>query len=80
MKQKVGTTIDTAVYRRLRIHAAHKGRSVSDVIEESITSYLAVHEGSADDRMAAFERFTSRPLGISRAQLEMILEEDALEP
>ena len=79
VKKKIGTTIDTAVFRRLRIHAARKGRSVSDVIEESIASYLAVHEGSADDHMAAFERFTSRPFGLSRAQLELILEEDALE-
>jgi hypothetical protein len=79
MKQKIGTTINPAVYRRLRIYAASQGRSVSDIIEESISSYLTVHESSEDDRLGAFERFTSRPLDISRAQLEMILEENPLE-
>jgi plasmid stability protein len=79
MKKKIGTMIDDAVYRRLRVHAAKEARNVSDLIEESIAAYLAVHEGSADDRLAAFERFTSRPLVLSRSQLDMILEEDVLD-
>jgi plasmid stability protein len=79
MKKKIGTAIDETIFRRLRVHAAQKGRNVGDVIEESISSYLALHEGSADERMAAFERFTSRPFSLSRQQLDVILEEDSLE-
>ena len=79
MKKKIGTAIDETVFRRLRVHAAQRGRSVSDVIEESISSCLALHEGSIDERMAAFERFTSRPYGLSPEQLDVILEEDSLD-
>ena len=79
MRKKIGMAIEETVFRRLRVHAAQRGRSVSDVIEESISSYLALHEGSADERMAAFERFTSRPYGLSPEQLNVILEEDSLD-
>jgi plasmid stability protein len=79
MRKKIGTAIEETIFRRLRVHAAQRGRSVSDVIEESISSYLALHEGSADERMAAFERFTSRPFGLSPEQLEVILEKDSLD-
>lgn len=79
MKKKIGTVIDEAIFRRLRVHAAEHGRSVSEVIEESISTYLAIHEGTADERMAAFERFTSRPFPLSRDQLNVILEDDTLD-
>ncbi len=71
--------IDETVFRRLRVHAAQSGRSVSDVIEESISNYLAIHEGSADQRMEAFERFVGAPFRLSPEQLRQILEEDALD-
>ena len=61
MKKKIGTVIDETVFRRLRVHAARQGRAVSDVIQESISSYLALHEGSMDERIRAFETFVSKP-------------------
>jgi hypothetical protein len=79
MKKKIGTAIDETILRRLRVHASQSGRNVGDIIEESISRYLALREGSADKRMAAFERFTSRPFSLSREQLDVILEEDSLE-
>jgi len=79
MKKKIGTVIDETIYRRLRVHAAQRGRSVSDVIEESIAAYLSTHEGSAEERIAAFERFVSRPLDLSEDQLGMIMEENTLD-
>jgi plasmid stability protein len=79
MKKKIGTVIDEAIFRRLRVHAADRGRSVSDVIEESIAGYLALHEGSTDERLAAFERYTSRPFRLSRDQLDLIIEEEPLD-
>lgn len=79
VKKKIGTVIDDALFRRLRVHAARRGRRVSEVIEESITGYLAVHEGSAEERLAAFDRYTSRPFSLSRDQLDMIMEEEPLD-
>jgi len=79
VKKKIGTVIDEIIFRRLRVHAAQSGRNVSDIIEESISSYLELHEGSAQERMAAFERFTSRQFSLSWEQLDTILEEDSLD-
>ena len=61
------------------MHAARQGRPVSDVIEESIASYLALHEGSVDERITAFERFVSKPFALTAAQLDMVLDENALD-
>lgn len=79
MKKKIGTIIDEAIYRRLCVQAASAGRSISDLIEAAIAAYLSVHEGSADERLAAFHRFTSPRHVLSRAQLDMVLEEDVLD-
>lgn len=79
MKKKIGTMVDEALFRRLRVHAAQRGKSISGLIEESISSYLALNDGSADERVAAVERFVSRPFQLSRSQLELIMEEDPLD-
>jgi hypothetical protein len=79
MKKKIGTVVDEAIFRRLRVHAARQGRAVSDVIQESISSYLAVHEGSMDERIRAFEKFISKPFALTSAQLDTVLEENPLD-
>jgi plasmid stability protein len=79
MRKKIGTIIEDSLYRRLRVNAASEGRNVSDLIEESISAYLSVHEGSADERLSAFRRFTSPRFVLPRAQLDMVLEEDPLD-
>ena len=79
MRKKIGTTIDETVFRRLRVHAAQRGRSVADVIEESVVAYLTAHEGSADERIAAYERFVSPMFTLSQDQLRAILDEDSLD-
>ena len=79
MKKKIGTVIDETVFRRLRVHAARQGRAVSDVIQESISSYLALHEGSMDERIRAFETFVSKPFELNAAQLDSVLEENPLD-
>ena len=79
MKKKIGTVIDEAIFRRLRVHAARQGRAVSDVIQESISSYLALHEGSMDERVKAFENFVSRPFALTSSQLDTVLEENPLD-
>lgn len=79
MKTKIGTVIDETIFHRLRVHAARSGRNVSDIIEESISAYLALHAGSAGERLASFERFTARPFSLSREQFDAILAEDCLD-
>jgi len=79
MKRKIGTVIDDSLYRRLRVHAASQGRNVSDLIEESISAYLSLHEGSVDERMEAFEQFTTPRFVLPRKQLAIVLAEDTLD-
>lgn len=76
---KVGTTIDQRLFRRLKVHAAAQGTSISTVIEESLEAYLSLNDSSADERMAAFERVTADPFGLSDEQLQQVLEEDSLD-
>lgn len=79
MRKKIRTIIEDSLYRRHRVHAASEGRNVSDLIEDSIGAYLSVHEGSADDRLSAFRRFTSPCFVLPRAQLDIVLEENPLD-
>jgi hypothetical protein len=79
MKRKIGTVIDDSLYRRLRVHAAGQGRNVSDLIEESISAYLSLHEGSVGERMEAFEQFTNPRFVLPRKQLAIVLAEDTLD-
>jgi hypothetical protein len=78
-RRKVGTLMDESLFRRLKMHAAERGRSVADVLEESVAGYLALHEGAVDERLAEFERFCSSPFPLTRAQLDTITEEDTLD-
>lgn len=78
-RRKIGTLMDESLFRRLKMHAAERGRSVADVLEESVAGYLALHEGAVDERLAAFERFCSSPFPLTRAQLDDIMDDDTLE-
>lgn len=79
VKRKVGTVIEDSLYRRLRVHAARQGRAVSDLLEESINAYLSIHEGSVEERLQAFDRFTHPPFVLPRGELAAVLEEDPLD-
>lgn len=71
--------MDERLFRRLKVHAAAQGTSISMVIEDSVHAYLSLRESSIEERMAAFERVTSDPFRLSDGQFREILEENGLE-
>jgi hypothetical protein len=77
MKQKVGTLLEGEVLRRAKRQAAEEGRSLSDLIQDAIESYLASRLGAPAKREAAYELFCQRPMRLTPEQLRAVLEEDA---
>lgn len=79
MKQKVGTLIDEEIIKLAKRRAAEEGRPLNDVIQDALVSYL--NRGIADpqERDAAYRLFCERPIRLTPAQLEQVLEEDAWE-
>jgi hypothetical protein len=79
MKRKVGTLIEDEVIRLAKHRAADEGRPLSDLIQDALVSYLSKSVPKPKERDAAYQIFCERPLRISPAQFQQILEEDAWE-
>jgi hypothetical protein len=77
MKQKVGTLLEGEVLRRAKRQAAEEGRSLSDLIQDAIESYLATRLGEPAKREAAYELFCQRPMRLTPEQFRAVLEQDA---
>jgi len=70
-KRKIGTTLDAALYRRVKDTARLQGRSVNDVIEEALTRLLA-----AGVSRASVVEETKGTYRVSPRALEIVLRED----
>jgi len=79
MKRKVGTLIEEEVIKLAKHRAADEGRPLSDLIQDALVSYLSKSVPKPKERDAAYQIFCERPLRISRAQFQQVLEEDAWE-
>ncbi len=77
MKQKVGTLLEEDVLRRAKRYAADKGRSLSDVIQDALETYLSPQAVDPAKRDAAYQLFCDRPMKLTTAQFKTVLEEDA---
>ncbi len=70
MKQKIGTTLDAALYRKAKDLANRQHRSVNAVIEEALERFLAGHDS------AAVVAETHGTYDVSPELLEAVLNED----
>jgi hypothetical protein len=77
MKRKVGTLLGEEVLKLAKHRALEEGRSLSDVIQESIVHYLSNKVPDPRKREKAYQLFCERPMRISKQQLKEILEEDS---
>jgi hypothetical protein len=71
VKQKVGTTLDAALYRQAKEAARRHGRRVNDLIEEALARFLA----SGVSRGSLVEQ-TKGTFKVSEKALRAVLEED----
>jgi hypothetical protein len=76
MKRKVGTLLGEEVLKLAKHRALEEGRSLSDVIQESIVQYLRNNVPDPNKREKAYHLFCERPMRISKQQFKEILEED----
>lgn len=79
MKHKIGTLIDEEIIKLAKRRAAEEGRPLNDLIQDALTSYLNRNVSDPHEREAAYRLFCERPIRLSSAQFEQVLEEDAWE-
>ncbi len=77
MKQKIGTVLDKSVLVRAKLHAAERGRALSEVIQDALERYLAQGSPEAARRETAFQLFCNHPIRLSPRQFKALLEHDA---
>jgi hypothetical protein len=75
MKQKVGVLLEDEILRRARRQAAEERRSLSDLVQDAVESYLASRLGESGKRGAAYELFCQRPMRLTPEQLRTVLDD-----
>ena len=76
MKKKIGILIEERVMRLAQCRAAEEGRSLSDLIQDALVSYLSDKVPDPKKRENAYQLFCGHPMRISREQLRKITEAD----
>lgn len=76
MKKKIGILIEEGVMRLAQCRAAEEGRSLSDLIQDALVSYLSDKVPDPKKRENAYQLFCGQPMRISREQLKKITEAD----
>ncbi len=79
MKRKVGILLEEEVFKLAKHRAFEEGRSLSDVIQESIVHYFSNKVPDPKKRETAYQIFCERPMRMSKKQFKEILEEDVCE-
>jgi len=79
MKKKIGTIIDDGLLAGAKQRAALERRTLSGVIEDALSGYLASGPGR-EDSLRALAKFTSYGGLLRPEEIDEILEEDVLAP
>ena len=77
MKQKIGTIIEEEVIRLAKRRAIEENRSLSDLIQDALVSYLGGKAPAVRELEAAYRLFCEQPMKITREQVSEIVNEDA---
>jgi hypothetical protein len=76
MKKKVGILIEEDVIRDAKRRAAEEGRSLSNIIQDALISYLNHKVPDRQKRESAYQIFCEQPMRISKKRFKEILGED----
>jgi plasmid stability protein len=79
MKKRVSILIEEDVIRHAKMRAAEEGRSLSDLTQDALVSYLSGKVPDPRKREEAYRLFIDRPMRLSREQFREILEVDGNE-
>lgn len=70
MRRKIGTVLDEALFRRARVESARQGRTISQILEEALSSYL---ERRGRHETSSVVADTWSVLSLDRARVKQIL-------
>ncbi len=70
MKKRVAILIKEEVIRRAKRRAAEEGKTLSNVIQDALVSYLSDKVPGPQKRENAYQLFCGQPMRISREQLK----------
>ncbi len=79
MKQKIGTIIDQEVIKLAKRRAAEEGRPLNDLIQDALITYLNRNVSDPHARETAYLLFCERPIRLSPAQFQQVIDEDTWE-
>ncbi len=71
MRRKVGTTLDSTLYRRAKEAARRQGRNINEVIEEALARFLLM-----ENTRASVAAQTKGSFKVSAKALRAVLDED----
>ena len=74
MKKRVNILIEEKVIRHAKMRAAEEGRSLSDLTQDALVSYLSGKVPDPRKREEAYQLFCERPMRLTKNQLKKILE------
>lgn len=78
MKRKIWILLEEKVVTLAKHRALEEGRSLSDVIQDAIVTYLGNRMPDPQKRERAYQLFCERPMRISQKQFQEILEEEGI--
>ena len=73
MKKRITILIKAEIIRQAQKHAAQEARSLADLIQDAIVSYLSGKTPNLRKREDAYQLFCERPIRLSKKQFEEIL-------
>jgi hypothetical protein len=80
MKKRVSILIEEEVIRHAKRRAAEEGRSLSDLTQDALVSYLSGKVSDPRKREGAYQLFCEQPMRLSRKQFNEILKEENFKP
>ena len=75
-KEKVGTILDKEVVKKIKARSAKEGRTISEIIQDAVLKFEELEPAKLELRIAAVNRFCSRPFNLNHSDLEELLSED----
>ena len=80
MKKRLNIFIEVEVIGRAKRLAVKEGRSLSDLTQDALVSYLSKKVPDPKKRGNAYQLFCGQPMCISRKQFKEILKEENFKP
>lgn len=75
----MGILIQEGLMRLAQCRAAEEGKTLSDVIQDALVSYLSRKVPDPQKPKSAYQIFCEKPMRITKTQLKKILEVDGNE-